>query len=196
MKNNYELLKEKLPEIVEFVKQLPENLQEKSLEMLLLSLFEGNIKKESSEPIILPERSQDIKQINKLGYKTDSGEFHFLLRNISNLKAKNGIDAIKRLIYVLIRIYTQVMDVETISRKDIINPELKNWRLYHGSSYDFLANDRGILKNNDNYSLDKTAEIEADEFISEVLNDSIEQGWVPSSKRKSNKKLGKKTEDG
>ena len=60
-----------------------------------------------------------------------NGDYHFTVRD---LKAKNAIDAAKRLVYVVSYSYMSYMNTDVVSRKDIINPILNSWRLNNGNT--------------------------------------------------------------
>jgi len=143
------------------------------------------VKSEDKHPMdARPISSQSINTSTQKGDLSDvatvtpEGQFHLSVRD---LKASNTKDATKRLVYVIIRSYTQLMKTQSVSRKDIINPELLQWRLASGSVRGYIAADKGIIVQGDQLSLDQHALNEADQFINEIQDPSKVGSWKPES---------------
>ncbi len=181
----FDTLKEQMPEIAKIVATFPEHIQGKVFDTLVYELLgknENAKKTESQKDIILPTTpSQELDNLSSIASVTPDGSYHLVIRD---LKANNAKDAVKRLIYVLIRSYTKLTNSTTVSRKDIINPELAKWRLADGNSRAYIANDRGILKQGDHLCLDKHAQNEADQFINDINNSQIIGSWKPNAIKK------------
>lgn len=181
----YEKLRKELPEIAKVVSLFPEPVQGKAFDVLVSSLIEGALPSklgaiQITNPIAAPsESTTTCMDIAGVAMKDTNGQFHFSVRDV---KASNAIDAVKRLTYVLIRAYIQVMGVKTVSRKAIINPHLSAWRLYNGNARRFIAGDPGIIKNGDELSLDVHAEKEADTYIKEILDANVQGKWKRGTK--------------
>lgn len=119
----------------------------------------------------------------------DKGEFFLTARDI---KANTGNDAIRRLTYVTIRAYGQLKSESKVSRKDVINPILKKWRVNPGKARLFLATDKGLLREDDLFSLDVHATADADDFIRQIKDPTVKGNWKPSDSGKKRKtKTGK-----
>jgi len=190
----YEKLMKEFPEIAKVISGFPEAVQPKAFDVLVSSLIGGVIPvvQSSAKPVSM--KSNQLPQvpsgdITGIAMKTQDGQFHFSVRDI---KATNQWDAAKRLTYVLIRAYTKVMGTETVSRKEVINPFLTSWRVYDGNTRRFLANDPGLVRNGDQFSLDIHAEQEADGFIRDILNTEVTAKWKPGSTKRGRKKKNSK----
>jgi hypothetical protein len=187
---SYEKLKIHLPEIAKIVETFPPTLQEKVYQTMISELLgktsfdaKEKIETKKEETKEKLEISDDLSAIATFG---PDGQYHSSIRD---LKAKNAKDAAKRLVYVLIRSYTKLMKTDTVSRKDLINPELTKWRLSNANTRGLIANDPGIIKQGDSFSLDQHAQKEADDFICEINNPEIVGSWkIGSSKRQKRKK--------
>ena len=186
----YNKLMKELPEIGKVVSSLPETVQGKAFDIIVSTLLE----REQTLPVtppISPKSDTGVpisgNDLSAIGTKASDGSFHFSVRD---LKATTAWDATKRLTYVLVRAYTQIMGTETASRKNVINAHLRSWRLYDGNARKFLANDAGIIRNNDELKLDKHASDEADQFIREIADQNVTGSWKPTTK-----KNRKKSED-
>lgn len=194
---HFEKLKEHLPDIAKIVATFPPSLQEKVYNTLVSEL----LGRESEVPVKDPEQplTESIKQsqvegdLSAIATLTPEGQYHSSIRDI---KAKNAKDAAKRLVYVLIRSYAKLMNTPSVSRKEIINPELIRWRLADGNSRAIIAKDRGIIKQGDLLSLDQHAQNEADQYIQDI-NDLGKTGtWKPGMiKKQRRKKTDSENED-
>lgn len=179
MNEQFEKLLNEIPKIGEAIKSLPESVQSKAFDILVASL-NGTI----------PVTRTGINALNQTPIQplVDNSDFggvctytnnEFFL-TIRDLKAKNAADATKRLIYVTIYSYNR-LSAETISRKKILNPILKKWRLDNGNTRKFISEDKGILKVGDTYSLDVHAEQEAMQFVADIKNPELTGTWSPSA---------------
>ena len=108
-------------------------------------------------------------------------------------KGRSAGDTAKRLIYLAIRA-AQLLGQETVSRKELLNPLLTRWRLNNGNTRRMIGSDRGLLKSGDSLSLDIPAAKEADEFLREALDPTVDGGWKPGTGRRTSKKTGKTTD--
>lgn len=180
----YEELQSKLPEIADTVKEFPRKLQEKVFDTLVSTLINEDTLNKSSphitKPTYKPDKNSDSnKDSNKFpGVATyKKGTYHFTARD---LKASSKKDATFRLVYVLIHTYMKLTGKEGVSRKEIITPTLKKWRLYDGNARNYISNDKGILSEDDLYSLNQPATLDALKYIKEIQDDSITGSWSPS----------------
>lgn len=197
MSEKYEKLILEMPKIAEVVKKFPENMQKEVFDRLVTEFNGSNNSTQtsssssSSSEVIKPEiKPKPITSENNFaGICTQRSEkYHFTARD---LKAKSARDAAKRLIYVVVYSYKQIMGEDTVSRKEVLNPLLEKWRLNNANTRGYISNDRGILQNGDLLSLDFHAEKEAKMFITEILDENKEGKWSPESSKKTGTKSNK-----
>jgi len=199
MSKNYKDLMAEMPKIAEVVKQFPESMQEQVFNRLV-NEFSG-IEPNSKGPIEETQAQNQSRVNNQPNTPSDlkgictirGDEYHLTVRD---LKAENAKDAAKRLTYVLIYSYMQSMNSDSVSRKIIITPHLIKWRLNSGNSRGIIANDRGIIKNGDLYSLDYHAEEEAKAFIGQIKDNELTGKWIPGSSSRKKSSSNEKTRDG
>lgn len=115
------------------------------------------------------------KEIPGIAKVSESG-FRLTVRDV---KARSAIDAGLRLTHIAIRAHEQLTGQRTVSSKHILVPLLKNWRVYDGNFRAALAKHKGIIRNGDELELDFHAQSDADKYIAEVLDSSIEGTWKP-----------------
>lgn len=180
--NRYSKIKKELPSISKVVKLFPEQLQSQVLEILLKGFWEEDI-----SDAVTGSDTQGLStfkgkgELPGIATLNDKGEFYFTLRDP---KAISQNDAVKRLTYVAIRSFLQLKKGESkVSRKKIINPILSEWRVYDGNARNFLANDKGLIREGDLLSLDVHATKEADKFIKDISDQKTVGSWSPSSVR-------------
>jgi len=182
---NFDKLKEHLPEIAKIVATFPEPLQEKVYDNLVSELLGEKVDTGIKEPKKVKTHSfngaQDEDNLSEIATLTSDGQYHSSIRD---LKASSAKDATKRLIYVLIHSYTKLMKTSSVSRKKIINPELIKWRLADGNDRSFISSDKGIIKQGDEFSLDLHAQKEAEQYIQDIKNSEIIGSWKLGTTRK------------
>lgn len=178
MNEQYEQLKYELPSISEVVKLFPDSVQIKVFD-LLVGQFLGKQIAASSDGAEGDKTHLELPSASWEGIALldEKGEFHLQVRDV---KASSQIDATKRLTYVTIRAF-MALKGEKVSRRRLITPILEKWRAYGGKPRDFLANDVGIIRDGDLYSLDVHAMSEADEFIRQIKDSSVQGSWKPSA---------------
>ncbi len=176
----FDKLKDHLPEIGKIIATFPEHLQEKVFDTLVSELLEKTreVSLQDQGKINIIEKGQVEDELSLIATVDPDGMYHSTIRD---LKASSAKDAAKRLVYVLIRSYTKMMNSPSVSRKEIIYPELVRWRLANGNTRGFIANDRGIIKNDDQLSLDNHAQKEADQFIEDIGNLEKRGSWKPGT---------------
>lgn len=148
----------------------------------------------SSKDLMLPninsqQRSGDVggglnsevvgNEIPGIAQITGSGDFRLTVRDI---KARSANDAAVRLAHVVIRAYQQLIGDDSVSSKKVLLPILRDWRAYDGNTRKALVAQKGILREGDQLSLDHHAKQDAERFIREILDDSIEGKWSPKPK--------------
>jgi len=119
-----------------------------------------------------PAQENEIAGIARL---TDSGELKITIRD---LKARSGLDAAVRLAHVAIYAYEKLTGAAFSSRQGL-TPILREWRLYDGNSRSRLAKEKGILRDGDELRLDAHSRRDAEKYITEILDASMEGTWRP-----------------
>ena len=109
---------------------------------------------------------------------------------VRDLKAKSTIDAAIRLAHVVIYAHEKLAGKKSVSSRKVLLPILKEWRAYDGNTRPALANHKGIHRNGDELSLDALSRQEAQDYIDQILDDSIRGTWNP--KGRSTRKAAKK----
>jgi hypothetical protein len=183
MKDRYTSLKKELPAISKVVKLFPDQLHAKVFDLLVAEYMGGDVPTLQNKAGATPTKVQPGKnEIPGIARLDDKGNFHLTVRDP---KATAQADAVKRLTYVAIRSYLLLKKEESaVSRKKIVNPILTDWRVYDGNSRPWLANDKGILRDGDLYSLDRHATDEADQFLNEILDTKLTGSWRPGAAAK------------
>jgi hypothetical protein len=115
------------------------------------------------------------REIGGIARLTDDGQLKVTVRD---LKAKSGLDAATRLAHVAIYAHQEMAGQPLSSRKGL-TPLLREWRLYDGNTRRKLGNDRGILRDGDNLSLDAHAKMDAQRYIEDILNPDVQGSWRP-----------------
>jgi hypothetical protein len=177
---HFEKLKANLPDIAKIVAGFPEPLQENVYNTLVSALLGKNVEISQSDKTDKSETTSDHadKKMSSIATITSDGKYHLTVRD---LKASNSNDAMKRLVYVIIQSYIKLMKTKSVSRKEIINPEIIKWRLQNENKRGYIVSDKGILKDGDQLCLDQHAQNEADQFIQEIENPEISGTWKPES---------------
>lgn len=117
---------------------------------------------------------------------SDSGEFKL---TVCDIKAKNAKDAAIRLVHIIVYAYEKLKK-EAVSSKKVVTPILKQWRVYMGSVREAIAQLPGLIRDGDNLSLDVHAKRDAEKYIKDVSDDTVQGKWKPSCKGR--KKVKKK----
>lgn len=132
------------------------------------------LQKQLHEPANVSRASPILKnEIPGIGKLDESGELRLTVRN---LKARSGLDAAVRLAYVAIYTFQQLAGLPLSSQKGL-TPLLKTWRVYDGNTRNRLAKDKGIIRKNDDLSLDAHGTRDAERYIQEILDDELEGKW-------------------
>ncbi|HEX7030365.1 MAG TPA: hypothetical protein VF254_07195 [Gammaproteobacteria bacterium] len=114
---------------------------------------------------------------------------------IRDLKAKSTNDAAIRLTHIAIYAYQKLTGEESVSSKSVVVPILKEWRSYTGNTRPALAQHKGILRTGDRLSLDAHSQRDAETYIREALDPSVEGNWRPSSRERRGTKRRKVTSE-
>lgn len=136
-----------------------------------------------------PTGSNEIPGIAMI---SDSGEFKLTVRDP---KAKTTNDAAVRLALVAIHSYCQLSGESGASSRRLVKPILENWRAYTGNTRNALASHQGIVRDGDSLSLDQHAKREAEEYISQILDDEVQGAWNPNSVAKRKRKRATPQDD-
>jgi hypothetical protein len=120
----------------------------------------------------------DGTEIPGIAVLSENGEVRFTIRD---LKAKSAREATTRLVYVGVHATEMLTGKKGVSRKSVIVPLLKHWRVYDGNARQLLAMDRGLLKNGDEIELDGHAQKDAERFVQEIQDSNQVGSWRPGS---------------
>lgn len=196
MTERYEKLKEVLPEMLEIIEPLVDDLKPIVLEALLKAyLEESSIRSdtgresEKEETELPPIKDKEWSGIAKIDTE---GKFHLIIRNP---KGTSNRDAIKRIIYITVRAFEELMDGAKAPRK-VVNEALDKWRLYDGNAQAYIAGDKGLTRDGNQshdgtLSLDEISHQEADGFIKDVLDEDVPK-WTKTTGKPRPKKKGSK----
>lgn len=116
----------------------------------------------------------EFKEIPGIAQISEDGDFKLTVRD---LKAKNTNDAAIRLAHVVVFAYENLTGEKKVSSRKLIIPILRRWRAYTGNTRNALAKEKGILRYGDKVSLDAHSKRDAENFINEILDDSIKGSW-------------------
>jgi hypothetical protein len=144
---------------------------------------------QSSVPPV-EHQSDSTGEIAGVAKMTASG-FELTARD---LKARSTNDAAIRIAHVVIYAYEKLTGEKVVSSKRILLPILRQWRAYDGNTRPAIANHKGIHRDGDNLSLDAIARKDAEKFIVEILDDSVEGTWNPKGRAAKRKKKDKVSE--
>lgn len=110
-----------------------------------------------------------------------------------DIKASSTNDAAIRLVHIAIRANERLTGSESVSSRHVVTPILKAWRTYTGNTRGAITNQKGVLRNGDLVSLDEHGKRDADEYMRQILDPSVEGAWNPtgSSKKSAKKSSGK-----
>lgn len=128
------------------------------------------------------ERSGQIPGIAKL---SSAGEVQLTVRDF---KARSANDAATRLVHVFLWATKKLTGRGSASSKVSIVPAMRKYRCYDGNTRTVIAQDKGIVRDGDELSLDFHAEQLAEKFVKEILDSGTEGKWKPgTTKRKTPK---------
>ena len=91
--------------------------------------------------------------------------------------------AAMRLVHAVVFAHQQLLGTGA-SRKDVVNPALKRYRLYDGNARVAIARHNGLLRNGDVVTLDVHATRDAERYVAEICDSTISGSWNPDSKGK------------
>lgn len=117
----------------------------------------------------------EIPGIARLG---SDGTFKLTVRDI---KAKNTNDAAIRLVHVVVLAHELLTNESSVSSKQVLVPVLREWRAYTGNTRAIIATHKGIIREGDRISLDAHARQEAEEYIRQIQDDTVQGSWKPTA---------------
>ncbi len=123
------------------------------------------------------QRQREIPGIAKL---SENGVLQVTIRD---LKAKSANDAALRLAHVLVLANEQLTGSASVSSKAVLVPALRKYRAYDGNTRSALARHRGIVRTNDELSLDAFCRQEAERYMRDILNPAVQGSWTPDGSR-------------
>lgn len=117
----------------------------------------------------------EIPGIARLG---SDGSFKLTVRDV---KAKSTNDAAIRLVHVVVLAHELLTNEPSVSSKKILVPVLREWRAYSGNTRALIATHKGIIREGDMISLDAHARQEAEEYIRQIQDDTVQGSWKPAA---------------
>lgn len=127
-----------------------------------------------------PSGAQGATEIPGIAMIGDDAKFSLTVRD---LKANTTNDAAIRIALVSIYAYCLLTGESSASSKHVVKPALDHRRAYTGNTRAALARHPGLVRNGDALSLDYHARQDAERYIAEINDDSIEGTWRPSARR-------------
>lgn len=138
-----------------------------------------------SQPVATPY-NQEAGEIPGIARLEDDGTLTLTVRD---LKARSANEAAIRLAHVAIYAYCKLSGEKVASSRGIVTPLLQQWRVYDGNTRRVLKEHRGIIRNGDLLSLDAHSRAEAEQYIAEILDPSIDGKWKASTTSKRKKRV-------
>lgn len=186
----YERLKKEFPTIAKYVKTFPEAVQVKAFE-ILYNAYVADIGDVPSAIIKRSEVAREANDLTGIAELLADGSIELTARDP---KANTLRDAVKRVVYLAIRANELLAGNKSAHRMKVVNKFLKKYRLTSGAARVELTKVPGLIKVGNEWSLDGPAKEEADKYIREVNDDSIEGKFKPGTisrpkKKKSTKKV-------
>ncbi len=120
----------------------------------------------------------------------EGGGFRVIARD---LKAKSRNEAAIRLVHLVLYANEVLNGQQKTSSKALVLPVLQEWRAYDGNTRGAIANHPGIKREGDSLSLDLHSRRDAEKFIAEIRDETVQGGWSPAKQK--NRKSSKKSED-
>ena len=125
------------------------------------------------------------KEIPGIARVTQDGELHLTIRD---LKARSANDAALRIVHLALLANERLSGSDTLSSKDVVVPMLRRYRAYDGNTRGAIAQHRGFARAGDQLSMDIHCKEEAEEFIRQILDPTLQGSWNPSAKTARKKK--------
>jgi hypothetical protein len=119
------------------------------------------------------------KEIPGIARVTQDGELHLTVRD---LKARSANDAAIRIAHLALLANERLNHSESLSSKNVLVPMLRRYRAYDGNTRSALAQHRGFARAGDQLSMDLHCKEEAEEFIRQILDPTVQGTWNPASK--------------
>jgi hypothetical protein len=112
-----------------------------------------------------------------------------------DLKAKSRNDAAIRLAHITVYAHQKITGEQKTSSKKVLLPVLREWRAYDPNTRVALAHQPGIKRDGDWLSLDVHSRRDAETYIRQIVDDSVQGAWRPvnQSGKKRAKPKGDKT---
>ena len=146
----------------------------------------GLVPKSGDSPLL--QSSGSSNEFPGIARLSNDGSFKLTVRD---LKAKNTNDAAIRLVHVVVLVHEQLTNEPSVSSKKIVVPELRRWRAYTGNTRAAIAAHKGIIRDGDMISLDAHARQEAEGYIRQILDDSVQGSWKPGIVKSKGRRLVK-----
>lgn len=111
----------------------------------------------------------------------DNGNVHIIA---TDLKAKNAMDAARRLVYVTLYARSVLLSEKKTARKALVEV-LKGYNLYDGNTRRLIASDKGLIRDGRKtiWLSNPAAEV-ARGFVKEIQDPTTKGSWGISSRRR------------
>lgn len=111
---------------------------------------------------------------------------------VTDLKAKNAMDAAKRLIYITLLARREMLS-EKKTERGLINKVLKSYNLYDGNTRNIIPRDRALVSEGRKYvMLSGAATPIAWEFVRAVQDTTSAGSWRPTGSKKRRRRVKRK----
>ena len=121
--------------------------------------------------------------------KGDQGKVHVV---VNDLKAKTGLDAVRRLTYITLLSRRQLLSETKTPRKALVEV-LRSYNLYDGNARACIAKDKGLVRDGrKTLALSHPAIPMAREFVKDIQDETKMGTWRPTSRSRRGRGKGKR----
>jgi hypothetical protein len=121
-----------------------------------------------------------LSSLDGIAETDEEGNVHII---VSDLKAKNALDAAKRLIYITLFARRTLLQEQRTARA-VLNQVLTGYGLYDGNVRRLISRDKALVKQTKNISLSTAATPQVQEYITQIKDASTKGKWTPGASRK------------
>jgi hypothetical protein len=122
--------------------------------------------------------------LDGIAEKDNDGNVHVI---VADLKAKNALDAAKRLLYVTLLARKRLLQEHKTNRRSVTSV-LTNYGLNDGNTRNLISKDKALIKDGrKTLSLSAAAVPQAAKYIQEMQDPSLHGKWSPGTTRKRRK---------
>lgn len=188
----YEKLKKEYPIMAKYVKAFPEAAQVKAFETLY-NAYLAEIGGAQTGVANVPQVTREFHDLSGVAELLPGGSIELTARDP---KAKNLEDKVQRIVYVAIRANELLTGNKSTDKKKVVQKFLKKYKLTSGAARNALTRVPGLIKVGNEWSLDGPAKDEADKYIREIKDDSIQgkfkHGTISRARKKKSTRKAKR----